>query len=45
MTEVSRILSQIASGDPQAAEQSLPLVYDELRATQRMAREKPGRTP
>ncbi len=46
MTEVSRILSQIASGDPQAAEQLLPLVYDELRklAAQRMAREKPGQT-
>ena len=31
MTEVTRILSQIESGDPSAAEQLLPLVYDELR--------------
>ncbi len=31
MTDVTRILSQIESGDPSAAEQLLPLVYDELR--------------
>ena len=30
MTEVTRILSQIEQGDPSAAEQLLPLVYDEL---------------
>src|SRR6059036_4008533 len=46
MTEVSRILSAIEQGDPQAAEQLLPLVYDELRqlAAQRLAQEKPGQT-
>ena len=46
MSEVSRILSQIESGDPSAAERLLPLVYDELRklAAERMAREKPGQT-
>ncbi len=46
MSEVTRILLQIASGDPQAAEQLLPLVYDELRrlAAQKMAKEKPGQT-
>ena len=31
MTDVTQILSQIESGDPSAAEQLLPLVYDELR--------------
>jgi len=31
MTDVTRILSQIESGDPSAAEQLLPLVYEELR--------------
>ena len=31
MSDVTRILSQIESGDPAAAEQLLPLVYDELR--------------
>jgi len=46
MTEVTRILSAIAQGDPHAAEQLLPLVYDELRklAAQRLAQEKPGQT-
>jgi len=46
MSEVTRILSAIEQGDPQAAEQLLPLVYDELRklASQRLANEKPGQT-
>ena len=46
MTDVTRILSDIEQGDPQAAEQLLPLVYDELRklAAQKLAREKPGQT-
>jgi RNA polymerase sigma factor (TIGR02999 family) len=46
MSEVTRILSAIEQGDPHAAEQLLPLVYDELRqlAAQRMAQEKPGQT-
>ena len=44
MDEVTRILSAIEHGDPHAAEQLLPLVYDELRrlAAQKLAREKPG---
>ena len=46
MTEVTRILSAIEQGDPKAAEQLLPLVYDELRklAAQKLAHEKPGQT-
>jgi RNA polymerase sigma factor (TIGR02999 family) len=46
MTEVTRILSAIERGDPHAAEQLLPLVYDELRrlAAQKLAHEKPGQT-
>jgi RNA polymerase sigma factor (TIGR02999 family) len=46
MSEVTRILSAIESGDPHAAEQLLPLVYDELRklATERLAQERPGQT-
>ena len=46
MTEVTRILSAIDQGDPHAAEQLLPLVYEELRklAAQRLAQEKPGQT-
>jgi RNA polymerase sigma factor (TIGR02999 family) len=46
MTDVTRILSAIEQGDPKAAEQLLPLVYDELHklATRRLAREKPGQT-
>jgi RNA polymerase sigma factor (TIGR02999 family) len=46
MSEVTRILSAIEQGDPNAAEQLLPLVYDELRrlAAQKLARESPGQT-
>jgi RNA polymerase sigma factor (TIGR02999 family) len=46
MSEVTRILSAIEQGDPSAAAQLLPLVYDELRklAAERMAQEKPGQT-
>jgi RNA polymerase sigma factor (TIGR02999 family) len=46
MNEVTQILSAIEQGDPHAAEQLLPLVYDELRklAAQKMAQEKPGQT-
>ncbi len=46
MSEVTRILSAIEQGDSHAAEQLLPLVYDELRklAAERMAQEKPGQT-
>ena len=46
MSEVTRILSAIEQGDPRAAEQLLPLVYDALRklAAERMAQEKPGQT-
>jgi len=46
MSDVTRILSQIESGDPQAAEQLLPLVYEELRklAAVRLSQEKPGQT-
>ncbi len=46
MSDVTRILSQIESGDCGAAEQLLPLVYDELRklAAQKMRQEKPGQT-
>jgi len=45
-TDVTRILSQIEAGDPAAAEQLLPLVYDELRklAAARMTEENPGQT-
>jgi hypothetical protein len=44
MSEVRRILSAIEQGNPSAADQLLPLVYDELRklAAQRLAQEKPG---
>ncbi len=44
MNEVTRIITAIEHGDPHAAEQLLPLVYDELRrlAARRLAREKPG---
>jgi RNA polymerase sigma factor (TIGR02999 family) len=46
MSDVTQILSAIEQGDPSAAEQLLPLVYDELRklAAHRMAQEKPGQT-
>ncbi len=46
MSDVTQILSQIESGDPLAAEQLLPLVYDELRklAAAKLAQENPGQT-
>src|SRR5262249_30935618 len=46
MNEVTRILSAVEAGDPRAAEQLLPLVYDELRqlAAVRVAQESPGQT-
>jgi RNA polymerase sigma factor (TIGR02999 family) len=46
MDDVTRILSAIEQGDPQASEQLLPAVYDALRqlAARRLAREKPGQT-
>jgi RNA polymerase sigma factor (TIGR02999 family) len=46
MTDVTQILSQIEQGDPSAAEQLLPLVYDELRklASAKLASEKSGQT-
>jgi len=46
MSDFSRILSAIEEGDPSAAAQLLPLVYDQLRrlAASQMAREKPGHT-
>src|ERR1022692_4626876 len=46
MSDVTRILSAIEEGDSSAAEQLLPLVYEELRklAAQRLAAEKPGQT-
>ena len=46
MTNVTHILSAIEQGDSRAAEQLLPLVYDELRklAAQKLAQEKPGQT-
>jgi len=46
MSDVTRILSAIEHGDPHAAEQLLPLVYDELRqlAARRLAQEQPGQT-
>jgi RNA polymerase sigma factor (TIGR02999 family) len=46
MNEASRILTAIENGDRQAAEQLLPLVYDELRrlAARKLARESPGQT-
>ncbi len=46
MSEVTHILSAIDQGDPRAAEQLLPLVYDELRrlAAQKLAQEQPGQT-
>jgi RNA polymerase sigma factor (TIGR02999 family) len=45
MSDVTGILSAIEQGDPSAAEQLLPLVYDELRrlAAQKLAQEKPGK--
>src|SRR5438046_3778068 len=46
MSDVTRVLPAIEQGDPHAAEQLLPLVYDELRrlAAQKLAQEKPGQT-
>ena len=46
MNDVTRILAAIEHGDTQAAEQLLPLVYDELRklAAAKLAQEKPGQT-
>jgi hypothetical protein len=46
MNEVTQILNAIEHGDPSAAEQLLPLVYDELRklAAQRLTKEHPGQT-
>src|SRR6516225_8809835 len=46
MSEVTRILSAIEQGDPHAAGQLLPLIYDELRklAAAKLAQEKPGQT-
>jgi RNA polymerase sigma factor (TIGR02999 family) len=46
MSEVTRILSAIEQGDPHAADQLLPLVYEELRrlAARELAHEKPGQT-
>jgi hypothetical protein len=46
MSEVTRILAQIESGDPHAAEQLLPLLYDELPklAAAMLAHEQPGQT-
>jgi RNA polymerase sigma factor (TIGR02999 family) len=46
VTEITRILSAIEQGDPHAARQLLPLIYDELRslAAHRLAHEAPGQT-
>jgi RNA polymerase sigma factor (TIGR02999 family) len=46
VSDVTQILNAIEQGDPKAAEQLLPLVYDELRklAAQKLAEEKPGQT-
>lgn len=46
MSEVTRVLSAMDDGDPRAAEQLLPLVYDELRrlAARKLAHEQPGQT-
>jgi RNA polymerase sigma factor (TIGR02999 family) len=46
MSDVTRILSAIDQGDPEAAKQLLPLVYEELRrlADQKLSLEKPGQT-
>jgi RNA polymerase sigma factor (TIGR02999 family) len=46
MSDLAQILNALEQGDPKAAEQLLPLVYDELRAlaAQQLAREKPGQT-
>jgi RNA polymerase sigma factor (TIGR02999 family) len=46
MNEIASILSAIEQGEPKAADQLLPLIYDELRklAAQKLAQEKPGQT-
>ncbi len=46
MSDVTQLLGALEAGDPKAADQLLPLVYEELRrlAAQKMAREKPGQT-
>ena len=46
MSDVTRLLSAIDQGDPRAADQLLPLVYDELRqlAAARLSQERPGQT-
>ena len=46
MSDATRILDRVQQGDPTAAEELLPLVYDELRglAAAKMAREQPGQT-
>jgi RNA polymerase sigma factor (TIGR02999 family) len=46
MNEISQVLNALENGDPHAAEQLLPLVYEELRklAAQKLAREKPGQS-
>ena len=46
MNDVTRILSQLESGDPSSANELLPLVYAELRklAAAKLAQEKPGQT-
>jgi RNA polymerase sigma factor (TIGR02999 family) len=46
VSDVTRILSQMEQGDPQAADKLLPLVYDELRklAAVKLAQEQPGQT-
>jgi RNA polymerase sigma factor (TIGR02999 family) len=46
MNDVTRVLSAIEAGDPQAAGQLLPLIYEELRhlAARKLAQEKPGQT-
>jgi RNA polymerase sigma factor (TIGR02999 family) len=46
MTDVTRILNEIEGGDPRAADELLPLVYEELRilAAQKISQEKPGHT-
>jgi hypothetical protein len=46
MSDVTQVLQRVEQGDGKAAEELLPLVYEELRklATQKMAREQPGQT-
>jgi len=46
MAEITQIITAIERGEPRAAEELLPLVYDELRrlAAQKLSQEKPGQT-